>query len=173
MTTANGDKARPEDGADAIFDSTDRSIVECLREDGRMSLAEIGRRTGLVEATVRRRLQRMKDNRLLKIVPVIDPDNVGLETGLLIDVKTERRRLEKVTKAIAALPEVRFVGAVTGPSDLMVEAFVSDREHMGRLVLDSIGGIEGVISTETRAVLRVEKFAYEWEVPEVAKPGSK
>lgn len=133
-----------------------------------MSLAEIGRRTGLVEATVRRRLQRMQDKRMLKIVPVIDPDNVGLENGLLIDVKAERNRLEEVTKAIAALPEVRFVAAVTGPADLIVEAFVADREHMGHLVLDSIGGIEGVISTETHAILRVEKLTYEWEVPDWA-----
>jgi Lrp/AsnC family transcriptional regulator, regulator for asnA, asnC and gidA len=134
-----------------------------------MTLAEIGRRTGLVEATVRRRLQRMQDRRMLKIVPVIDPDNVGLETGLLIDVRAERSRLKKVTKAIAALPEVRFVAAVTGPADLLVEAFVADREHMGHLVLDSIGDIDGVISTETHAILRVEKFAYEWEIPEIPK----
>jgi Lrp/AsnC family transcriptional regulator for asnA, asnC and gidA len=155
----------PPQGND--FDATDRAIVECLREDGRMSHADIARRLGAAEATVRRRLQRMQASRMLRVVPVIDPDSVGLLTSLFLGVKIERGEWQEVARAVAALPEVRYVAVTTGNFDLLVEAFVAHREHLATFVLDEIGRLPGVVSTETMTVLRVEKFVYEWEVPEI------
>jgi Lrp/AsnC family transcriptional regulator for asnA, asnC and gidA len=138
-----------------------------------MSHATIARRLNLAEATVRRRLQRMIAEGKLRLVPVVDPDSVGLETSLFIGVKAEGARLQQVTDRVAALAEVRYVAVTTGRFDLLVEAFVSHREHMAALLLDAIGQIKGVISTETMTVLRVAKFAYEWEVPNVPKRKSR
>jgi Lrp/AsnC family transcriptional regulator for asnA, asnC and gidA len=149
------------------LDAGDRRIIECLREDGRMSHATIARRLDLAEATVRRRLQRMVEEGQLRLVPVVDPDSVGLETSLFIGVKAEGARLQQVTDRVAALAEVRYVAVTTGRFDLLVEAFVSHREHMAVLLLEEIGQIKGVLSSEAMTVLRVAKFAYEWEVPDV------
>ena len=132
-----------------------------------MSHATIARRLKLAEATVRRRLQRMIAEDKLRLVPVVDPDSVGLETSLFIGVKAEGARLQEVTDRLAALAAVRYVAVTTGRYDLLVEAFVSHREHMALLLLEEIGQMEGVTSSETMTVLRVAKFAYEWEVPDV------
>jgi Lrp/AsnC family transcriptional regulator, regulator for asnA, asnC and gidA len=155
------------DDGESFFDKTDRSIIGCLREDGRMSHADIARRLGAAEATVRRRLQRMQTSGMLRVVPVVDPDSVGMQTSLFLGVKVEAGSWEAVAKAVAALPEVRYVAVTTGSFDLLVEAFVAHREHLAEFVLDAIGGVPGVVSTETMTVLRVAKFVYEWEVPEI------
>lgn len=131
-----------------------------------MSHATIARRLNLAEATVRRRLQRMIVEGKLRLVPVVDPDSVGLETSLFIGVKAEGARVRTVTDRIAALAEVRYVAVTTGRFDLLVEAFVAHREHMADFLM-TIAEIKGVISSETMTVLRVAKFVYEWEVPEV------
>jgi Lrp/AsnC family transcriptional regulator, regulator for asnA, asnC and gidA len=157
----------PERLAGAVFDATDRAIVECLREDGRMSHADIARRLGAAEATVRRRLNRMQASGMLRVVPVIDPDSVGLQTSLFLGVRIEGGGWQEVARAIAALPEVRYVAVTTGNFDLLVEAFVAHREHLATFVLDQIAQLPGVVSTDTMTVLRVEKFVYEWEVPDV------
>jgi Lrp/AsnC family transcriptional regulator for asnA, asnC and gidA len=149
------------------LDTTERRILECLREDGRMSHADIARRLGFAEATVRRRLQRMQSDGVLKLVPVLNPEKLGLDTSLFIGVRVAAGEWERVTEVIRELPEVRYVAVTTGTFSLLVEAFVAHHDHMAQFVLDAIGRIPGVVSTETMTVLRVAKFMYEWEVPEL------
>jgi Lrp/AsnC family transcriptional regulator, regulator for asnA, asnC and gidA len=160
-------RAPETETGESFFDATDRRIVECLRQDGRMSHADIARRIGAAEATVRRRLQRMQGNGMLKVVPIVDPDSVGLQTSLFLGVRIEGGNWQDVAAAIAELPEVRYVAVTTGTFDLLVEAFVAHREHMAQFVLDAVGNVPGVVATETMTVLRVAKFMYEWEVPEI------
>ncbi len=61
---APGGAARPP----APLDRLDREILACLREDGRMANSEIARRLGVGEKTIRRRLQRLTDERGRKVI---------------------------------------------------------------------------------------------------------
>lgn len=164
---ANANDTRPDGpGPQAPgLDEGDRRIIECLKENGRMSNADIARRLGLGEATVRRRLQRMQSDGLLRVVPIVDPELAGMTTSLFIGVQIEGGRHTDVADAIATLPEVRYVAITTGSFDLLVEAFAAHHQHMAELCIDAIGRIPGVVRTETMTVLRVAKFAFEWEAP--------
>lgn len=148
------------------IDDKDRLILDCLREDGRMPNTRIAERVGLTERTVRNRLQRLTENHGLKVVPVIDPDLIGLDTCIYVGFNVERSKLQEVAAKVAAMPEVRYLALVSGPWDVLAEAFVGSREHLADFLLREIGELEGVTSTETMNVLRIEKFGYEWEVPE-------
>lgn len=149
------------------LDTFDRGIVECLREDGRMSSAKIAERLDISERTVRRRLRSLEQHRGLRVVPVVDPDAVGLSFCMFVRLSVDRERLTEVSAAVAAMPEVRYLAHTTGPWDLLAEAFVGSREHMAEFVLETIGQLPGVRRVDTFDVLRVTKFAYEWEVPRV------
>lgn len=148
------------------IDDKDRRILECLREDGRMPNTRIAERVGLTERTVRNRLQRLTEEQGLKVLPVIDPDLIGLDTCIYVGFNVERSRLKEVTAKVAAMPEVRYLAQVSGPWDLLAEAFLGSREHLADFLLQEIGELEGVTSTETINVLRIAKFGYEWEIPE-------
>lgn len=149
------------------LDEADRGIIECLREDGRMSSARIAERLDISERTVRRRLRSLEQHRGLRVVPVVDPDAIGLTFCMFLRLSVERDRLAEVTDAVAAMPEVRYLAHTTGPWDLLAEAFVGSREHMAEFILETIGQISGVRRVDTFDVLRVTKFAYEWEVPQI------
>jgi Lrp/AsnC family transcriptional regulator, regulator for asnA, asnC and gidA len=151
--------------AEPLLDDIDREILRCLREDGRMGNSEIARRLAVGEATVRRRLQRMVDSHALRVVPVVDPDTVGLRLSVLIGLKVQLSRIEAIADEIARLPEVRYVALATGPYDLLVEAFMGSREHLAEFLFGPLADIDGVVSSETATILKVVKFAYEWEVP--------
>lgn len=148
------------------MDDKDRRILECLREDGRMPNTRIAERVGLTERTVRNRLQRLTEEQGLKVLPVIDPDLIGLDTCIYVGFNVERSRLKEVTAQVAAMPEVRYLAQVAGPWDLLAEAFLGSREHLADFLLQEIGELEGVTATETINVLRIAKFGYEWEIPE-------
>lgn len=148
------------------LDRLDRQILECLREDGRMSVSEIARRVEASQNTIKRRLARMEKDGGMKVVPVIEPDSVGLDDCIYVGIKVEAGKLKQVSDHIKVMPEVRYLVHTTGPWDLLVEAFVGSRRHMADFLLRSVGEQEGIISTETWSVLKIAKFGYEWEVPE-------
>jgi Lrp/AsnC family transcriptional regulator, leucine-responsive regulatory protein len=55
-----------------VLDLVDQRIVELLQFDGRMSNAEIGRRVGVAETTVRRRIERLsRDGVVTSLTPAI------------------------------------------------------------------------------------------------------
>jgi Lrp/AsnC family transcriptional regulator for asnA, asnC and gidA len=148
------------------LDALDRKILECLREDGRMNVSEIARRVETSQNTVKRRLARMEGEGGMKVVPVLDPDAVGLDDCIYVGIKVEAGKIQEVSDRIKAMPEVRYLAHTTGPWDLLVEAFVGSRRHMADFLLRSVGEQPGIISTETWSVLKIAKFGYEWEVPE-------
>jgi len=150
----------------APLDRLDREILACLREDGRMSNSEIGRRLHVGEKTVRRRIQRLGEERGLRVVPVVDPDRIGLDTCVYVGLKVQLNQIEAVAERVRAMPEVRYLAYTTGPWDLLVEAFVGSRDHMADFIISSIGQLDGVLGAESFNVMRIAKFGYEWEVPE-------
>jgi Lrp/AsnC family transcriptional regulator for asnA, asnC and gidA len=131
-----------------------------------MSNSAIARRAGVGEKTIRRRLQRLAETRGLRVVPVIDPDLIGLDTCIYIGLKVQLNHIEDVAERVRAMPEVRYLAYTTGPWDLLVEAFVGSRDHMAHFLISSIGGLPGVSAAETFNVLRIAKFGYEWEIPD-------
>lgn len=148
------------------LDELDRGIIECLREDGRMASAKIAERLGVSDRTVRRRLRTLEQSRGLKLVPVVDPDTVGLTLCMYVRLSVDRAQLTQVAEAVSAIPEVRYLAYTTGPWDLLAEAFVGSREHMAEFILESIGQIPGVRRVDTFYVLRIAKFGYEWDIPQ-------
>ncbi len=149
------------------LDDLDRSIMACLREDGRMPSAKIAAQVGVSDRTVRRRMRLLEQHRGLKLVPVVDPDTVGLTFCMYVRLSVERPQLTAVAEAIAAMPEVRYLAYVTAPWDLLAEAFVGSREHMAEFILESVGKLSGVRKIDTFYVLRIAKFGYEWDIPQV------
>ncbi|WP_320669141.1 Lrp/AsnC family transcriptional regulator [Patulibacter defluvii] len=156
----------PDDDPQEQLDATDRAILACLREDGRMANSEIARRLGVGEKTIRRRIQRLGDERGLRVVPVVDPDRMGLRTCIYIGLRVELSRVEEVAAAVRALPEVRYLAITTGPWNLLAEAFVGSSEHLADLLISTFGHLDGVTAVESFNVLRIAKFGYEWEAPE-------
>ena len=148
------------------LDQLDRRILECLRDDGRMSVSEIARQVEASQNTVKRRLARMENQGGMKVVPVIEPDSVGLDDCIYVGIKVEGGRLQEVSDQIREMPEVRYLAHTTGPWDLLVEAFVGSRRHMADFLIRSVGELPGILSTETWSVLKIAKFGYEWEVPD-------
>jgi Lrp/AsnC family transcriptional regulator for asnA, asnC and gidA len=163
-SSAHGTTGRTQ-AQELQLDPIDRNILRCLREDGRMANSEIARRLDIGEATVRRRLQRLVDSHALRVVPVVDPDTVGLRLSVLIGLKVELSRIEEIAAAVAELPEVRYVSLATGPYDLLVEAFMGSREHLAEFLFGPLAEVGGIVSSETSTILKVVKFAYEWEIP--------
>jgi Lrp/AsnC family transcriptional regulator, regulator for asnA, asnC and gidA len=147
------------------LDEFDRQIIALLQKDGRLANVEIARSLGLAEGTVRKRLDRLLSEGIIRMMAVADPARLGLAASIFIGIQTELGQLNEVAQRLAALPEVHCVNIVTGTYDVMIEAVLPSGEHLLSFLIDKVSPIPGVKRTETSHVLQVVKRACDWAVP--------
>ncbi|MDA8048208.1 MAG: Lrp/AsnC family transcriptional regulator [Actinomycetota bacterium] len=143
------------------LDPVSKRIIEQLQQDGRRSYAGIARAVGLSEAATRQRVQRLIDDRVVRIVAVTDPHAIGFHRMALLGVKVDGE-IRPVAEKLSALEEAEYVVICGGQFDILVELLCEDDEHLLRTVDDSVRTIPGVASTEAFVYLRVAKESYEW-----------
>lgn len=150
------------------LDEFDRKIIVLLQQDGRLSNVEIARTLGLAEGTVRKRLERLLGEGVIRLMAVAEPVSLGLVASVVIGIQTDLGQMNEVAQRLAAVPEVHCVNIVTGTYDVMIEAVLPSGEHLLSFLIDKISTIPGVKRTETSHVLQAVKRACDWVVPEAS-----
>ena len=144
-----------------VLDDVSRAIIEQLQEDGRRPYARIATAVGLSEAAVRQRVQRLLDAKIVQIVAVTDPVQVGFTRQAMIGLKVEGD-LNLAADRIAEMTEVDYVVLTAGSFDLLVEVVCEDDDHLLDLLANRIRAVPGVRSTETFVYLKLRKQLYNW-----------
>ena len=141
------------------MDDTDLAILAMLQKDGRKHFTEIARELNVTEGTVRNRVARLLEDKVIQIVGLINPPRLGYDAPAIIGVTVQPPFLDEAAAEIAALSEVSYLIMVSGEYDLMVEVLCRDREHLATLLKDKIQKVIGVRSTETFFILHTYKMA--------------
>ena len=148
-----------------MLDEIDKAIIACLQEDGRMPNVAIAARIGVTEATVRRRLERLIKEGIIKIAAIIDPFKVGIQFIALIHLDVDLLRLEETAHALITMPNVRVVAYTTGFYDMLIEGLFCSQQELLSFIKDQLPRIPGVRNSETSIVLQLLKRSYEWVAP--------
>lgn len=149
------------------LDDLDRQIILSLQRDGRLTNSELGRRLGVAEATVRRRIDRLLAEGIIHIAAVANPFKIGLPIVTLISIDVEPPRLAQVAQSLVAMKEVRYLGYSTGAHDIIIEALFPSNQALLRFLTERLAQIPGIRKTETSIQLDVLKRSYEWEIPPI------
>ncbi|MBI64452.1 MAG: hypothetical protein CL778_04175 [Chloroflexi bacterium] len=139
------------------MDNFDKNIIDILESDGRASNAEIARKIGVSEGTIRRRLKKLIDNKTINVLAISDPRQMGYEFEALVGVQVDPGLVEPVADAITNLQDTKWVSITTGTYDVFAWVILPTAEALGRFLRNSIGEIEGVKKTETFVSLQVVK----------------
>ncbi len=143
-----------------VMDETSKAIIEQLQQDGRRSYAAIGKAVGLSEAAVRQRVQKLVDSKVMQVVAVTDPLQLGFKRQALLGIRSTGDIIATADR-IAALPEVDYCVVVAGPSDIIAEVICANDEDLLRIITE-IRSVEGVRETETFMYLSLRKQEYNW-----------
>jgi len=152
------------------FDAIDRQIIAILQQDGRTPNVEVARQLGVSEATVRKRLDRMVSEDVVRITAIPNPSKVGLPTITFLTLGVELAQLDQVSDQLARLPEVRAIYYTSGESDLIAEVWLASADALLHFLTRSIASIPGIRKTATSHVLRTIKDSSRWQLPPVQPP---
>jgi DNA-binding Lrp family transcriptional regulator len=136
------------------LDATDARLVQALTDDPRATVMALSQRLGLARNTVQARLARLETGGFLAPFEArVRPEALGYRLGAYMTVQVVQRGLEEVAAALAALPEVLEVTALSGAADLLVRLVAVDADDLWRLT-EQVLALPGVERTDTALALR-------------------
>jgi len=145
------------------LDETDLKILKELQKDGRMSYAEISRRTGVPSSTVYDKIARLADKGVIKKFTVIlDSEKVGLGVSVLIGIDTGAELYRNVAKELCQLDELVGVYGTTAQFDLMARVRTASLKTLNE-ILNKIREINGVDDIYVMTIIKT--FKEEHTVP--------
>ena len=135
MATNQRENGRTTRRIDDGIDETARRILDELQRDGRVSLAELGRRVGLSPPAVAERVSRLeRDGVITGYHARIDPRALGFALGVVIRIRPAPREIVKVAALARDTPEVVECHRITGEDCFFMKAYVRDVEHLEEVI---------------------------------------
>ncbi|EJN03178.1 Lrp/AsnC family transcriptional regulator [Phyllobacterium sp. YR531] len=117
-----------------MLDELDRTIIEILVDDARISLKELSRKVGLSSPSVSERLRRLEEKKVIRSFTVdIDPQALGYSLTAIVRVRPLPGMLHIVEKLIQETPEITECDKVTGD-----DCFIGKLQFRTMQQLDSI-----------------------------------
>jgi len=144
------------------LDAIDSEIISLLQKDGRATNIHIAKTIGISEATVRNRLQRLIDERIVQIVAVCDPFRIGFGIVGNIKINIDAKKVNTILDELTELPDIWYIALTTGGSDIDIDFNVQSLDDLRVLVYDKINKIDGIIRTETSVIMDFVKRKYDW-----------
>ena len=140
-----------------MIDDIDKSIVNLIQQDGRVSNAEVARQIGLAPSAVLERIRKLEERGVVKGYSAnIDPKEVGYGLTAFISVRTDECSYE-TDELLAQIPEVLEVHDVAGEDSYLLKVRAADPEDLSRLLKEKIKAVPTVVNTRTTIVLQTIK----------------
>ena len=141
----------------AALDQTDHAILAELAVDGRSRLDQLASATSVPVATVRRRVESLRDRGVLYFDVELDNRLLARAVEAVLWLTVEPAALHATGTALAAHREVAFAAACTGPSALLTYVSTPDTGSLYRYLTTSLAALPGVREVESAPVIRLLK----------------
>ncbi len=143
------------------IDLIDRNILTILREDARTSYRQIADDIGKTEATVRRRVNRLIDEKIIKkFTIVLDEKKMDNPTKVTIKIQPELIKIKEITQELVKIDEITDIYRLSGDCGLLIKVELPSLEHLDPLTEDKISHIPGVVIKETCIITKEVKTKY-------------
>jgi Lrp/AsnC family transcriptional regulator, leucine-responsive regulatory protein len=117
------------------IDQIDQKIVGELLEDGRLPIAELGRRVNLSSPAVAERLKRLERTGVVTGYRAqVDPRALGYELLAIVRIKPAPRQLPKISKLAAEIPQVVECHRITGEDCFYLKVYLRSIDELSELL---------------------------------------
>jgi len=138
----------------------DLKILNVLKQNSKLSVREISKRTKIPATTVHTRLKKLKKGGIIKKYTVeLDMEKLGRPILAYVNTSADYGYLKKknltpnkMADRIIKHPFIEFSSAVTGRVDIVFRVRVKDIQELDALI-NFLRTQEGILSTETLVVL--------------------
>jgi DNA-binding Lrp family transcriptional regulator len=144
-----------------MVDEMDIKIIAELQKDGRQSNTDLAKKLSVVEGTIRRRINALHKNDILKITAQPNPRAIGYNLICDMLIKVEPKLLRRVANALEAKLNVGYLAFIAGRYDVLAVIMARSSEELSDFIEKEINTIPGVLGTETYLNLDIIKGAWQ------------
>ncbi|MFF4835988.1 Lrp/AsnC family transcriptional regulator [Streptomyces sp. NPDC001315] len=140
------------------LDAIDREILFHLRQDGRLTNAELAKRVGLTPPPCLRRLKRLETEGVITgYRAVINPDAVGRGLEVMIDVEVyanDLKTIQALEDTLASYEEVVEFRRMFGRPDYFLRVAVADHAAYEAFLTGKLTGLPGILRVESHLTMK-------------------
>jgi Lrp/AsnC family leucine-responsive transcriptional regulator len=143
-----------------LLDSVNLRLLSELQADGRITLAQLGRRVGLSAPAVAERVQRLERAGVIRGYHAeLDPRALGFPVAAIVRIRPSPGRLQRIPEIARETPEVAECYRITGEDCYLL-----------RIQLRSIDDLEEVLDRFTPFGLTTTSIVHSAPVPRRGPP---
>lgn len=140
------------------IDSLDRQLIEILSRDARVSNRKIAADLGVTEGTVRGRVRRLQQEKLIAFTAITSFELDDQTRLAFIGIQADVVQVKSVAEEIAKLPAVNAVMIMMGRFNILAFCLFSELDKLYDIASNQILAIEGVHHVETSIAVRTVKY---------------
>lgn len=144
------------------FDLLDYQIIQALRRIARADAAKIAREINANERTVRKRLNRLTAQGVIRMSVIVNPYMFGYGLKASIYVKVSPENEDETIQTLLNMPEVAYLAYGQGEDDIHIQAYFKTSGTMRKFIHKILPSISGVQVVAHRLVMDVIKHTDEW-----------
>lgn len=139
------------------MDDIDRTLLQHLQSDGRISSAELARRMDLSSPGLQKRLRRLEESGIInRYATILNREEIGYDMLCFVQVNLRRHEVDAVEnfgRVVQAMPEVLECHHVTGEYDYLLKIVVRNRKHLEEFLLHTLTPVRGMDKIRTSLAL--------------------
>jgi len=140
------------------LDRYDKSILDALQKDGRISNVQLANLVSLSESACLRRVRALEESGMIdRYAALVSQSNVGLSGNVFVHIglhREEESELAAFEGAVRNIPEVMECYLMTGEFDYLLRVVVSDMADFERLHRDALTRLPGVARVNSSVTIR-------------------
>ena len=118
-----------------ILDAVDRKILGELVQDGRVRLAELGRRVSLSPPAVAERVKRLEQSGVITGYRAdVDPRKLGYALTAIVRVKPAPRQLQRIPELASQIPQIGECHRITGEDCFYLKVYLRAIDELSTLL---------------------------------------
>ena len=125
-------------------------ILSELSNDASISVPRLSKKIKVNPSVVYSRIKRLvKRNLIERFTIVVNDLELGFQVKSLVGINMDSKKRDNVIDELFKINGVREIAEVTGRFDILITVYAHTLDEMHKIVSDSIGKIDGVISSES------------------------
>ena len=141
-----------------MLDAKDRRILSELQGDSRLTMQELGDRTGMSSSACWRRVKSLEETGIIdRYAVIVDPRKSGFGFSSVVHVslaRHEQKNVERFIKEVLRHPEVLECFATSGEADFHLRVVVEDIDAYNAFLDDFMFRLPGVSQVRSNIVLK-------------------
>lgn len=131
------------------LDLLDHKIIEELKNNSRISFSEISQKIDKTEATVRRRVKKLREEGIITRFTI--DFNIDSKQSISATIKAipDFKDIKRILKQLRDIEEIKHIWRLSGDCGLLMKVDISTIDKFNPLIEEKISQIQGIKIVET------------------------